>query len=210
MAEVSSARAVRGDGAARVDTGDVSYQKPRIMHDYRDLFWSLIPLLLMCVAIAAIASQCSFSPDGPTPGRVPNFDVHAALHDDAHTLPFPIRDPALPEQWQANSGSRDAVTGRGGGAVSTVGYLSPQGTYMQLSQTDAAAGALADHAIGTRSPGGTQTIGGHSWTVYHVDNQEPAWVSDFGPVRVMLKGAGDQQVYQALADAVGAAQPISR
>ncbi|WP_024800049.1 DUF4245 domain-containing protein [Nocardia sp. BMG51109] len=187
----------------------MSYQKPRSQHDYRDLFWSLIPLVLICLAIAAIASQCSFSADGPTPGRIPAFDVHAALRDDARTLPFPIRDPGLPEGWQANSGSRDAVSGSGGGAVSTVGYISPQGTYMRLSQSDAAAGALADHVLNTRSPGGTQEVGGHTWTIYHVGDDEPAWVTDFGSVRVLIKGAGNEGVYRALAGAVGTAQPVS-
>ncbi|WP_187686926.1 DUF4245 domain-containing protein [Nocardia wallacei] len=187
----------------------MSYQKPRIMHDYRDLFWSLIPLVLICLVIAAIASQCSFSADGPTPGRIPNFDVHAALRDDARTLSFPIRDPALPAGWQPNSGSRDTVSGSGGGAASTVGFITPQGTYMQLTQSAATADALANHLLGTRTRGGAQQIADRAWTVYHVEGSEPAWVSDFGAVRVLVKGAGNQEAYRTLAGAAGAAQPIS-
>ncbi|MBB5912576.1 hypothetical protein BJY24_001443 [Nocardia transvalensis] len=179
------------------------------MNDYRDLFWSLIPLVLICVAIAAIASQCSFSANGPTPGKIPDFDVHAALRTDAHTLPFPIRDPGLPGDWTPNSGSRDTVTGAGGGAVSTVGYITPQGTYMQLSQTDATADALANHVLGSRTRGGTQQIGDHTWTVYHVEGSEPAWITDLGSVRALVKGAGNQDAYKALAGAVGVAQPVS-
>ncbi|MBF6174407.1 DUF4245 domain-containing protein [Nocardia blacklockiae] len=188
----------------------MSYQKPRTMHDYRDLFWSLIPLVLICVVIAAIASQCSFSADGPTPGKIPNFDVHAALRDDARTLSFPVREPALPENWQPNSGSRDTVSGSGGGTVSTVGYITPQGTYMQLSQSDATADALANRVLGTRSRSGSQQIGDRAWTVYHVEGSEPAWITDFGAVRVLVKGAGNQEAYRTLAAAVGQAPAVSR
>ncbi len=195
--------------AAGVDTWGVSYQKPRSQHDYKDLFWSLLPLVLICLVIAAIASQCSFSANGPTPGKIPVFDAHAALRDDARTLPFPVREPALPEDWKPNSGSRDTVAGAGGGAVSTVGFITPQGTYMQLSQSNATADALAKHMLDTRSRSGTQQIGEHTWTVYHVEGSEPAWITDFGPVRAVVKGAGNQDAYKTLAGAVGSARPIT-
>lgn len=191
-----------------MDTWDVPNQKPRILNDYRDLFWSLIPLVLICVVFAGIASQCSFSAHGPTPGKIPAFDVTAALRDDARTLPFPIRQPSLPDGWKPNSGSRDTITGTGGGAVSTVGYLSPQGTYMQLTQSNATVDALANHVEGVRAPAGTQRVGDRVWSVFHVNGTEPAWITDFGTVRVLIKGAGDQSIYTTLAGAVGAAKPL--
>lgn len=179
------------------------------MNDYRDLIWSLIPLVLICVVLAAVASQCTFTTDGPTPGKVPTFEVHAALHDDAKVLSFPIRDPSLPADWQSNSGRRDTIVGDSGGEVSTVGYITAHGTYLQLSQTDAAEPALAAHVLDTRSPTGSRTVAGQTWTVYHVADSEPAWIADFGSTRVLLKGAANDADYQTLAGAVTEAQPLA-
>jgi hypothetical protein len=186
----------------------VPNQKPRILNDYRDLLWSLIPLLLICVVFAALAQQCSFSPGKPATGNIPHFDVKAALQDDAHTLPFSIREPSLPNDWRSNSGSRDTITGDDGGTVSTVGYITPQGTYMQLSQTNASESALADHILQTRSPSGSEKVGTQTWTVFHVQGNEPAWITDFGSSRVLIKGAGNQSAYMTLAGAVDAAHPL--
>ncbi|WP_216901775.1 DUF4245 domain-containing protein [Nocardia alni] len=183
-------------------------QKPRILNDYRDLIWSLIPLVLICVVLAALSQQCSVSTHGPTTGAVPHFDVRDALQDDAHSLPFPIRQPSLPSDWRPNSGSRDTITGADGGDVSTVGYISPQGTYMQLTQSNATESALADHVLQTRMPSGAEMVGGQKWTVYHVQGNEPAWIADFGAVRVLIKGAGNQSAYMTLAGSIDAAQPL--
>ncbi|MGV9677552.1 DUF4245 domain-containing protein [Nocardia sp. NPDC003482] len=186
----------------------MSSPKPRILHDYRDLFWSLIPLVLICVVLAGVASQCSFTTHGPTQGRIPEFDLRSALRDDARTLPFPIRQPSLPDTWKPNSGTRDTVTGTGGGAVSTVGFITPQGSYMQLTQSNASVDALANHIESTRTPSGTQRIDDHVWTVFHVQGSEPAWITDLGPVRLLVKGAGDQSAYTTLATAAAAAPPV--
>nr|WP_025352621.1 DUF4245 domain-containing protein [Nocardia nova] len=183
-------------------------QKPRIMNDYRDLIWSMIPLVLICVVLAAVASQCTFTAHGPTPGQVPKFDVQSALHDDAKVLPFPIRDPEVPSDWQSNSGSRDTITGPSGGTISTVGYITGNGTYIQLSQSNATESAFADHVVKTRSPSGSRTVGDQKWTVYHVEGSETAWISDFGASRVLIKGAAGESAYQALAQAVGTAAPL--
>src|SRR4051794_14976368 len=102
-----------------MDTGDVPNTKPRIMNDWKDLIWSLLPLVLICLVIAGIASQCTFTSRGPTAGQVPNFDAHTALAEDAKQLPFGIREPALPADWKPNSGNREP------GVSSTVGYITP-------------------------------------------------------------------------------------
>ncbi|MEV0299269.1 DUF4245 domain-containing protein [Nocardia sp. NPDC050710] len=188
----------------------MSYQKPRILHDYKDLFFSLIPLVLIAVVFAGLASQCSFSAKGPTEGQIPKFDVAAALTADARTLPFPIRNPVLPEQWRPNSGSRNTITAAGGGPVSTVGYITAQGTYMQLTQSSATDEALARFVLGSRYATGTEQIGDQKWTVFTEPTEETAWIADFGQSRVLIKGAGDQAAFTTLAQAVTIAQPLSR
>ncbi|WP_067703341.1 DUF4245 domain-containing protein [Nocardia jejuensis] len=193
----------------------MSYQKPRTQHDYKDLFWSLLPLVLICLVIAGIASQCTFTANGPTAGQVPHIDVHTALKSDAHDFAFSVREPALPAEWTANSGSRDKITtaSTAGGTVndvSTVGFLTPQGTYMQLTQTDATEEALAKKIVGTRYATGTEQIGDRKWVVYGETGTEPAWITDFGDVRVLIKGAGNKGAFTTLATAVDNAQPLPR
>jgi hypothetical protein len=191
-----------------MDTGSVPNKKPRIMNDYRDLFWSLIPLVLIAVVFAGLTSQCSFSATGPTQGTIPSFDAAAALRSDAQNLSFPIREPALPQNWQPNSGSRDTITERGGGTVSTIGYVTGVGTYMELDQSDATEEVLAGHIAGSRYATGTRDIAGQKWVVYQEPGAEPGWVADFGDSRVLIRGAGDGEAFETLAAAVVAARPL--
>ncbi|MGI5216342.1 DUF4245 domain-containing protein [Nocardia sp. CA-290969] len=183
-------------------------KKPRIMNDYRDLVWSLIPLVLIAVVFAGLTSQCSFAANGPTTGTIPSFDAAAALRSDAENLSFPVREPALPENWQPNSGSRDTITGTGGGAVSTIGYITGAGTYMQLNQSNATEDVLVDHIVGRRYATGTQETGGQKWVVYDEPDAEAAWVADFGDSRVLIRGAGDSAAFETLAAAVTSARPL--
>ncbi|WP_157226052.1 DUF4245 family protein, partial [Rhodococcus sp. AW25M09] len=60
--------------------------KPRILNNNRDMVWSLIPLVIACLLIAGVASQCSLSPGGPKQGPIPNFDVNTALQYDASEI----------------------------------------------------------------------------------------------------------------------------
>lgn len=188
----------------------VSYQKPRILHNYKDLLFSLLPLVLLVVVFAGLASQCSFAAQGPTQGQIPNFDARAALQSDARTLSFPIRDPEVPESWKPNSGSRDTIVGEGGGQVSTVGYITDAGTYMRMTQTNATERSLTRFVLGSRYAGGTEQIGGQKWVVYAEPTEETAWVADFGDARVLITGAGDNAAFTTLAQAVAAAQPLTR
>ncbi|MEV6278075.1 DUF4245 domain-containing protein [Nocardia sp. NPDC051832] len=188
----------------------MSYQKPRILLNYKDLFFSLIPLVLIVVVFAGVASQCSFAAKGPTQGAIPHFDIKSALASDAKSLTFPIRNPAVPADWTPNSGSRASIAGPGGGAVSTVGYITHQGTYMQLTQTDATEEALARFVLGSRYASGTQPLGNQQWTVYAEPTEETAWIADLGAARVLIKGAGNEGAFKTLAEAVAAAQPLAR
>lgn len=183
-------------------------QKPRILNDYRDLIWSLVPLVLIAVVFAGLASQCSFAANGPTQGKIPYFDVNAALRDDARNLKFPVRNPGVPADWTPNSGSRNTITGPGGGPVTTVGYITPTGNYMQLTQTSATEEALARFVLGSRYGSGAEQIGAQKWIVYAEPTEETAWIADLGESRVLIKGAGNAAAFKTLAEAVTAAPPL--
>ena len=183
--------------------------KPRYLQDHRDIIWSLIPLVLFIVIIAGIARSCSFSPDGPTAGPVPQFDIEAALAFDAAELDFPIRNPVVPDNWQPNSGSRGTAPGDDGGDVSTVGYITDAGRYLQLSQSSATEETLVPWvAGGPRASTGADLYEGNSWVQYDEEGSEPIWVTDLGDVRVLVTGSGSTEEFTTLATAIGQAEPI--
>src|ERR1700761_1720940 len=119
--------------------------KPRLLQDGRDMFWSLVPLVVGCILLAGLVGMCSFEPGGTKQGVIPSCDAAAALRADAQTLGFPIRLPQLPAGWRPNSGGRGGIengrTSNNGqrlnAATSTVGYIGPTGMYVGLTQRHA-------------------------------------------------------------------------
>ncbi|WP_164873368.1 DUF4245 domain-containing protein [Rhodococcus xishaensis] len=184
-------------------------KKPRILQNGRDMAWSLIPLLIACLVIAGIASQCSFNLGGPKPGPIPSFDADAAFRYDARELGFPIRQPEIPEGWTSNSGSRSIVTGDGGGDSSNIGFITEAGRYIQLTQSDATEEALVPFIAGEpRYLTGTEQIGDRTWVVFGGDGVEAIWVSDFGDARILITGPAPAEEFTKLATAVGAVEPL--
>ncbi|MBY6411727.1 DUF4245 domain-containing protein [Rhodococcus sp. BP-252] len=184
--------------------------KPRILNNNRDMVWSLIPLVIACLLIAGIASQCTLSPGGPKQGPIPNFDVDAALQYDASELSFPIRNPKVPEDWTPNSGSRQSISGDQGGDVSNVGFISGAGRYIRLTQSNATEDVLVPFAVGEpRYASGTQSIDGKEWIVYEQSDKEPVWVTDLGDVRLLVTGSGSNEEFTELATATTSATPLT-
>ena len=184
--------------------------KPRILNNNRDMVWSLIPLVIACLLIAGIASQCTLSPGGPKQGPIPNFDVDAALQYDATELDFPIRNHAVPEDWTPNSGSRQSIAGDQGGDVSNVGYISGAGRYIKLTQSSAMEEVLVPFSVGeSRYAAGSETIDGNEWVVYEQEGAEPVWVTDLGDVRLLVTGSGSAQEFTELAAATTRAVPLT-
>lgn len=172
--------------------------------------WSLIPLVIAMLLIAGVASQCSFQPGGPSTGPAPTFDVDAGLEYDAKELGFPIRKPEVPAAWQSNSGSRSIIAGDHGGDSSTVGYITEGGRYVRFTQSDAGEDELVRFvAGGPRYATGVQQIGARDWVVYGGEGVEPLWVSDFGDVRILIGGSGNDDEFTTIAAAAGAAEPLT-
>ncbi|WP_442240548.1 DUF4245 domain-containing protein [Rhodococcus sp. TAF43] len=196
-------------GTGILDT--VPEKKPRILQNGHDMAWSLIPLVLACLLIAAIASQCSFSPGGPKPGPIPSFDADAAFKYDSRELGFPIRQPEIPEGWTPNSGSRSIVSGDGGGDSNNIGFITEVGRYIQLTQSDATVEALVPFIAGEpRIQTGTEQIGGRTWDVFDDGDSEAIWISDFGDARVLVTGPAPAEDFTQLATAISGVEPLQR
>jgi hypothetical protein len=186
------------------------------------MFWSLAPLVVACVILAGIVGMCSFTPGGPGSGPAPDYDAPAALQADADALRIPIRVPALPEGWRANSGSRARIeagrtdpSGQLARAVSsTVGYLTPTGMYLALIQSNADEEKLVGSIDPDMVPTGTQDVDGVRWVVYDGgEGGEPVWTTRLkgttGPAQIAIRGAGGTDEYRTLSAAVQKQPPLA-
>jgi hypothetical protein len=193
--------------------------KPRVLQDGRDMFWSLAPLVVACIVLAGLLGMCSFQGRGPTEGPAPSYDAASALQADADALKIPIRLPALPAGWRANSGGRSGIEAGavdpGTGAptravVSRVGYLAPSGKYLSLTQSNADEAKLVESIAPGLVPAGAQEVDGVSWVVYQGgEDVEPVWTTRLpGPAQIAITGAGSPDEFRTLAVATQTQQPL--
>jgi hypothetical protein len=170
--------------------------------------------------------MCSFQPVGTNKGVVPSYDAAAALRADAQTLGFPIRLPRLPAGWQPNSGGRggiengrtDPSTGqRLNAATSTVGYISPTGMYLRLTQSNADEDKLVGSIHPSAYPTGTVDVDGTNWVAYRGAGQngadvEPVWTTRLagpaGATQIAITGAGGTDQFRTLAAATQSQTPL--
>jgi hypothetical protein len=196
--------------------------KSRLLHDGRDMFWSIAPLVAACILLAGLVGMCSFQPGGPDREAVPSYDAAAALRADAQTLDFPIRLPRLPEGWQPNSGSRGGI-GNGrtdpssgqklNAATSTVGYISPTGMYMSVTQSNADEAMLVGSIHPSMYPSRAVAVNGTTWIVYQGgDATEPVWTTQLnsaaGSTQIAITGAGNTDQFRTLAAATQSQSPL--
>ncbi|MDT5143149.1 MAG: hypothetical protein QOE52_4517 [Mycobacterium sp.] len=195
--------------------------KPRLLQDGRDMFWSIAPLVAACIILAGVVGMCTFAPGGINRGSVPSYNAVSALRADAQTLGFPVRLPRLPEGWQPNSGGRggipdgrlDPSTGQRLHAVtSTVGYISPTGMYLSLTQSNADEDKLVGSIHPSMYPSGTVDVDGTRWIVYQGDSVESVWTTRLksppGPAQVAITGAGGVDQFRTLAVATQSQPPL--
>lgn len=171
---------------------------------------SLLALLVILTPVLLLSRGCSFDPGAPTadPATAPTADLAADLPRTARSLDFPLRLPAVPEGWRANSSSTSAVPPA---AVAVrAGWLTPH-RFVQLSQSAAPAPDLVRAETGREpEPAGEVEVDGTKWTVYPGRRAEAAWLADLGEVRLLITGDGDDGEFRALARAAAAAAPLPR
>ena len=196
--------------------------KPRVLQDGRDMFWSLVPLAVVCVLFAGLFGLSSLRPAGPSDGPVPTYDVTRALKADAAAVAYPVRLPKLPDGWQANSGTRIGIesgrtTNAGGdkqrAIASRVGYIAPSKMYVSLTQSNADEAALVGSIQKDVFPTGTEDVDGVTWVVYQGgEGAEPVWTTRLdsakGPTQVAISGSGSPEDFRALAIATQTQLPL--
>ena len=188
------------------------------------MFWSLAPLVVACVVLAGLVGTCSLQPKGPAVGTVPTYDAAAALRSDGAALNFPIRLPAVPTGWHANSGGHGTIGegrtdpkthDRRRASFTRVGYLAPSKMFVSLTQSDADETALVESIHTGIYPAGTQDVGGVKWIVYQGgEGDEPVWTtrldSSAGPAQLAITGAANSDDFRTLAASTQTQPPLPR
>ena len=185
------------------------------------MFWSMAPLVVVCIVLAGVLGMCSFAPAGPGQGPVLPYDTAAALKADASTLQIPIRMPRLPENWRANSGSRGSIDGGRTDAagkparavISRTGYLASTGMFISLIQSDADEQSLVRSIATDLAPTGTQNVNGVTWIVYDGgEDSRPVWTTRLkgptGPAQIAVTGPAGTDEYRTLAAATQSQPPL--
>nr|WP_284225095.1 DUF4245 domain-containing protein [Mycolicibacterium sp. TUM20983] len=195
--------------------------KSRLLQDGRDMFWSMAPLVLVCIVLAGVLGMCSFAPNGPGQAPVLPYDTSAALQADADALEISIRMPRLPEGWRANSGSRASIDGGrtdpagkpARAVVSRTGFLAPTGMFISLIQSDADEPSLVRYIDNDLAPTGTQDVNGVRWIVYEGgEDSQPVWTTRLkgptGPAQIAVTGPAGTDEYRTLAAATQSQPPL--
>ncbi|WP_433557948.1 DUF4245 domain-containing protein [Pseudonocardia xinjiangensis] len=203
----------------RPDPGPPS-KPPRSAMTMRDMLVALGVLIAVVIAIGGLQGSWSFAPAGPSvdPAAVPVVDAPAELRELAPLVPFAVRIPAVPPDWRSNSVDQDPVDG-GGRAVRT-GYITPDGRYVSLLQSDASEQALLAGETGKEAvPGrGPVDVDGQQWVAYGGQGtsggrDEPIWITEIptpngAPVRMLITGSGSDESFRTLAEAAQTSTPI--
>lgn len=183
------------------------------------MFWSIAPLVVACIVLAGLAGTCSFRPGRMEAGPVPSYDAGTALNADAQAFGFPVRKPELPEGWQPNSGGRGSITdGRADATgqrlravTSRVGFISPAGMYLSLTQSNADEVPLVASVQPGLHPTGSQDVDGTRWVVYEGDGKR-VWTtrltSKAGATQLAITGAAGADDFRVLAAAVQSQAPL--
>ncbi|WP_198042917.1 MULTISPECIES: DUF4245 domain-containing protein [Actinoalloteichus] len=186
-------------------------QKPnRASLTGKDMVGSMLLLATLILLGAGLLGRCSFSPTGPDPAAIPapTVDVAEGLGRAADRVDFPVRLPEAPADWQATTLRVNEIDPAGRHAV-RVGWLTSEGAYLRLSQSDADEGTLVGYETRQAAAGqGVVTSAGSEWVHYLGERDETVWVTELDDSLVLLTGTGTEADFHTLAEAVVAADVL--
>lgn len=180
----------------------------------RDLVISLGVLGAVMAFSVGFTGMCSYNP-GPadTAGPVNEVDIDTILDSEAQALNFPVRNPDVPDNWQANSGRRISVDRE---LSSVAGWVADERYFISLTQTSADLEAAVDYQDDTdeaiREETDVYTNDGSdgevTWHIYTGEEARTLWAAELDDVTLMLTGTATQEMFETLADKVVTTDPI--
>lgn len=202
-----------GASAARIDQRAIlehvaQNSKPRVFQDGRDMFFNVaVVVVLMLIGVGA-TGLCTYNPGRPEQGPVQEVDARTFLELEARAVDFPVRYPQMPDGWVANSARRSMVDQQ---PAPVVGWVTPDGGFLQLTQTGAELETAIEAQDSQRRPHeSAEEIEGVTVRVLRGDDSDvrPIWAVDAGDARWILTGAGTDDEFRAVVAAALAADPI--
>ncbi|MEJ5927493.1 DUF4245 domain-containing protein [Corynebacterium sp. H128] len=182
--------------------------KPRLFQNTSDIVLSLLVVVGLMVPTVAFTGMCSFDRGAPENGPVQKVDAAQVLGMEARAMNFPVRLPETPDGWVSNSARRTTVNRS---PAPVVGWVTTQGAYLQLLQTDQPLDkAVKDIDEHGRTQQEFKDIDGQRFEVYTSAerNVRDAWAADLGDVRLILSGTASEAEFAELARASLRAQPL--
>lgn len=188
---------------------------PRSAMSVRDMLAAVGVLVVLALLVAGVSRTCAFSPGGPQidQNAVRTVDAPADLGRFAKEVPYPVRLPAVPQGWRANSSGLDKAGDASASRIVRVGYLTADNRFARLLQGDLSEEQMlrvvtGGSAVDARGP---VDVGGVRWVVYGGGSgDEPIWVADTGAVRYLITGSASDADFRALATAVQSGQVAPR
>lgn len=164
------------------------------------------------LVIAGLLRSCSFAPGAPGVDRasVPRIDAAAELRTASYGVTFPVRVPALPPDWIAQSSDVVVLGAPDDPAAARavrVGFLTPENEFARLLQSAGDEPALAVSEAGDPRATGTVTAGGRTWVTHTGRRGEAFWVTDVDGVRLAVTGSAPPARLTQLAEAALVAPP---
>lgn len=211
----STSPPIPGEGVPRDIIDAVKIEKPRMFTNTRDLIISLGVLLVVMFFSVGFTGLCSFNPgSADRSGPVQEVDIDTILKTDARGLGIPVRLPALPDNWEPNSGRRTMVDNE---PSSKAGWVIDERAFLALTQTVAELKDAVDDEDGeyreetdtfvvpaSKSSTGVEV----TWQIWTGDDVRQIWAADLGDVRLLISGTATPEQYRTMAEAAVKAQPL--
>ena len=183
--------------------GKMAQKKTRPASGFLSMFVLIIGMAVVTLIIVATTGMVSFTPNGPERGEVARVDAAAYVRQEQANMDFPVVLPEVPAEWIPNAARRASYDGE---PAPTIGWVTDDDLYVQVSQTTATADDIVRSAEVIYQPAGTSDIEGVTFTHYEAENERPLWIGDTGDVRVAVTGSGGDEKLTTLAAAVILAQ----
>lgn len=191
---------MRDDGAMSAPVSPSKRKRPRGFETTRDMVLSMA--VVGAVVLGMFWMVAWQRPEVQGPIR-PAVDVEQVFTDVRLGDTFPVVEPTdLPEGWVPTSAwfDTDAVSGAIGGGVLHVGYVTPDGSYAEVRQTDGDADAAVDDWVDGASAIADVVVADQTWTVVESEQTgKQALVATERGVTVVLTGKASQDELEELA-----------
>jgi hypothetical protein len=177
---------------------------------------SMAVLVAIIGAIVWLTRGCEFSPSGPSvdPASAPTVDASKELTSAARRVAFPVRAPVVPADWRSNSFNTVPVgTGAQATTAVRVGWITPPGRYLRLSQSNAPVDMLVVMEAGgvvSADSRGSVEVAGTKWAKHLGKGSESSWVTTVDGVQLLITGSGTEDEFRTLATAAQTAKPVER